>query len=539
MGITPTMQICAIAVIGSMFITQTALGHGYAEYPAARAQICDTDGGYWDSQDGSTIPNAACRAAFLQSGAFQFYQKPEFSITVQDYNSITAVKAAMPGGQVCSANDNAKSGTSLAHADWQKTSIDTTQNGGIIQYTYKANTPHTPSFWEFYITEAGFDSATSQVSWNDLELIQSNGNTATTEINGQKYYVIDLQLPTDRSGDAVLFSRWQRVDPGGEGFYNCSDITLVNDGTSPSWFSQGALLSSNDDAKSGDEVWGRVFNALGQETVFEKLTIDANNEIESLWAVTLANQISNANRNVQVGVMDQSGDIILNSDDIYANLVFSRAENDSYQLSIRSPVVTNHAPTAAVSLDKTSIDIGQTLTATINMTDVDGDSLNVSYADGQGDLLVDIVPGPSYPIATYVVTGSIPGQHSIEILISDGIDTIGLSANYLVTSPTTGECTDPKASDYPIWVPGNYTNQMVSHNGLVYQANWWTNAEPGTNGSWTVLSDVNLPWDANSIYNSGEEVDHGISRYRAAYWTQGNNPEIGAPWSRVGNAVGC
>lgn len=533
------MGLLALSALSAGLLSQTAAAHGYAEYPASRAEFCDQDGGYWDSQDGSTIPNAACRAAYLDSGAFQFYQKPEFAKLVSNYNSISAVKAAIPGTTLCSANDSAKSGTSLAHPDWQKTTIDTSVNGGVIQYTYRANTPHSPSFWEFYISKPGFDSATQGLSWDDLELIQENGNTPTTDINGKKYYVIDLQLPTNRSGDAVLYSRWQRNDPAGEGFYNCSDITFAGDVVEPTWYNQGSLLSSQDDAVAGDEVWGRVFNAQGQEIVFEKLAIDSSNEAEVTWAATLANSISNANSNVSVGVLDANGNVQFDGIDIYANRVYSRNNADSYQLTIRPPVVGNTAPTATLALSANSIDVGGTLSATVTLGDVDSDQLTVTVNDGQGNISNQQVTGPNYNNVVVNVAGATAGNYQVSVTVSDGQASVNANQNYTVNQPTTGECVDPNAGNYPTWVPGTYTNQTLSHNGLVYQAKWWTSAEPGTDGSWRLISNINLPWDANSIYNSGDEVDHGASRYKAAHWTQGNNPDNGGVWSRIGAAQGC
>lgn len=109
-----------LGLIGLSALPVTAQTHGYMDYPPARQQICDMDGGYWDSTDGSTIPNAACRAAFIESNWIPFVQKPEFSILVSNYNNQAAVEAAIPDGHLCSAGDKAKHGIDLPSADWQK-----------------------------------------------------------------------------------------------------------------------------------------------------------------------------------------------------------------------------------------------------------------------------------------------------------------------------------------------------------------------------------------------------------------------------------
>ncbi|MGL5419380.1 MAG: lytic polysaccharide monooxygenase, partial [Plesiomonas shigelloides] len=83
-----------LSLVTLLAVPQFAAAHGYVEYPAARQEICDKDGGYWDSQDGSTIPNLACRQAYQQSSWYPFVQKPEFSRLVSNYRDLTAVKAA-------------------------------------------------------------------------------------------------------------------------------------------------------------------------------------------------------------------------------------------------------------------------------------------------------------------------------------------------------------------------------------------------------------------------------------------------------------
>ncbi len=39
------------------------------------------------------------------------------------------------------------------------------------------------------------------------------------------------------------------------------------------------------------------------------------------------------------------------------------------------------------------------------------------------------------------------------------------------------------------------------------------------------------PWDASSVYNSGEQVQNANQAYKARYWTQGNDPATSSgPW---------
>ncbi|KDM92683.1 lytic polysaccharide monooxygenase [Photobacterium galatheae] len=325
--------------IGSVLssLSTTALAHGYMEYPPARQQICDLDGGYWDSTDGSTIPNAACRAAFVQSGWYPFVQKPEFARLVSDYHNQAAVERAIPDGSLCSAADSKKSGMDISSPYWQKTTIDLTNNGQLA-LLYRAETPHNPSFWKFYLTKPGFDSATQSLAWGDLELVGEVGNIPTTTINGQKYYQMTITLPTERTGDAILYARWQRNDPAGEGFYNCIDIRFAgsDNGQPGGWSSAGAFVKATDIAQPDETVWFRIFDQNGVETVSEQIAITAANQAQSVWASSLADTVNlTYSQQVQIGKQAADGSIVFDAQDLFGNQVFLKNKDYSYQLDIK------------------------------------------------------------------------------------------------------------------------------------------------------------------------------------------------------------
>ncbi|GAB6263383.1 lytic polysaccharide monooxygenase [Photobacterium sp. R1] len=318
-------------------LSTTAQAHGYMEYPPARQQICDMDGGYWDSTDGSTIPNAACRAAFVQSGWYPFVQKPEFARLVSDYHNQAAVERAIPDGSLCSAADSKKSGMDIPSPYWQKTTLDLTNNGQL-DLLYRAETPHNPSFWKFYLTKPGFDSATQPLAWSDLDLVGEVGNIPTTTINGQKYYQMTITLPTDRTGDAILYARWQRNDPAGEGFYNCIDIRFdgSDNGQPGGWSSAGAFVKATDVAQPDETVWFRIFDQNGVETVSEQLAINTANQNQSVWAADLAATVNQTYaQQVQIGKQAADGSIVFVAQDLFGNQVFLKNKDYSYQLDIK------------------------------------------------------------------------------------------------------------------------------------------------------------------------------------------------------------
>mgnify|MGYP000610041451 FL=1 len=100
---------------------------------------------------------------------------------------------------------------------------------------------------------------------------------------------------------------------------------------------------------------------------------------------------------------------------------------------------------------------------------------------------------------------------------------------------------DPDAGNYPAWQSTViYTQETVSHNQLVWQAKWWNQGvEPDFGTPWRLVSNVELPWNANRVYNTGDEANYQDSRYRARWWVQGQTPDTSSAWERIGPSTGC
>ncbi|PKM17932.1 MAG: chitin-binding protein [Gammaproteobacteria bacterium HGW-Gammaproteobacteria-15] len=314
-----------------LFTSLQASSHGYVDYPKARQQICKDDGGYWWPADGSGIANAACRAAYQQSGGYMLTQHHEFSANVADYRNMAAVQAVVSDGSLCAGGDSRKSGMDIPSTDWQRTSINLAQSNEIT-LRFRTTTPHNPSYWQIYLSKPGFDSASETLSWNQLQLIHQQ-NDVTAEAG---YYNLNLQLPADRSGPAVLYTRWQRVDVVGEGFYNCSDIELVNNGDTPQpvWFDKGAYVNLQTPAEVGGYAQLRLFDANGQELIDEHWQITAANITNQLWISELAAQVNTQHSNLlQIGVLN--GDNVAFSSDLAANRAYVRDNSTFYNLDLR------------------------------------------------------------------------------------------------------------------------------------------------------------------------------------------------------------
>ncbi|MFD2180293.1 lytic polysaccharide monooxygenase [Veronia pacifica] len=512
------LSVIAGSLLTALMST-SAVGHGYMDFPAARQEICDRDSGHWDSDDGSTIPNLACRASFLTSSWTPLVQKHEFAKLITDYDSQSAVELAVPDGLLCSGGDPAKKGMSLPSPDWQKTAIDPAANGKL-RLTYRASTPHNPSYWKIYLSNQNFDPAVDELGWSDVELIAEFGNLPLTEINGKKYYQMDVTLPTDRVGDAVLFSRWQRNDAAGEGFYNCSDISFGGVLPPTEWISLGSVVKSSTVAEPGDTVWFRVFNGQGSEQIFEKLPITSSNDDESVWASELAEKVNAEFSDIaRLGIKQPDDTVIWDSTDLFSNLVYVNDKAATFQLEVKKPAL--NAPPVLSGPSSLEVQSGKSLTFTVSATDPDSPSL--TFSSDKGTLTAS---GNTANVSfTAPVTDS-DISVGIRVTVSDG----ELSDSMVVNVNVSGEITDSTWDKDTTYMAGD----TVVHKGVTYKAQWWNQGqEPGATEVWVAQGGDKIgEWSASKAYTTGETVTYQGSSYEAKWWTRGDVPSAGGPWKR-------
>ena len=348
-------------ILAAVFLVP-ALGwaHGAVDTPIARQVKCQKDGGYWASQDGSSIKDKGCKGAALvfpspALWAYQFQQWNEVAhlIAAPGYNNPSIVEAEIPDGKLCSAGDDKKAGLNRVSSDWFQTVV--TPVNGMMTVRIIGTAPHVPSFAKVFLTKPGFDPTQSPLTWKDLTLIhteqltvaQTNWGTNPPAIPGASgFFEFQVPVPSGQGGNAILFIQWQRIDPAGEGFYNCSDINIVNAGTPPSWFDIGAFIDAIMDAlKPGDSVHFRILDnsPAAKEVVDIKLLITAANLDKKIWGQRLANQISPAI--AKVGEK-QGNNVVFNTTDPSANSVFATAKGYSQAMAIIPGGVAPINPTA-------------------------------------------------------------------------------------------------------------------------------------------------------------------------------------------------
>ncbi|KAB1937502.1 chitin-binding protein [Micromonospora sp. ALFpr18c] len=210
-----TLALGAVALASS---PQPAAAHGAAMTPGSRTYLCWQDG---LSQTGEIRPNnPACSAAVGQSGANSLYNW--FSVLRSDAGGRTT--GFIPDGQLCSGGNPGYRGYDLPRTDWPLTHLTA---GARLDFRY-SNWAHHPGTFYFYVTKNSW-SPTRALAWSDLEeqpfLTVTNppqrGGVGTNE----GHYYFSGNLPSGKSGQHIIYSRWVRSDSQ-ENFFGCSDVTF-------------------------------------------------------------------------------------------------------------------------------------------------------------------------------------------------------------------------------------------------------------------------------------------------------------------------
>ena len=79
--------------------------------------------------------------------------------------------------------------------------------------------------------------------------------------------------------------------------------------------------------------------------------------------------------------------------------------------------------------------------------------------------------------------------------------------------------------------------ELVSYNGLVYQAKWWTRGNaPDATDAFELISDVTLEYSDSTVYEGGDRARYQGNVYEAKWWTRGTAPSNRDPWTLIGEA---
>ena len=187
-------------------VPMIAAAHGSMETPISRVYNCF-------KENPESPDSAACQAVVNMSGTQPLYDWNE----VNQANAAGNHQAVIPDGTLCGGGRDKYAGLNLARTDWVATNVS---SGQTLNMTFHATAPHATQAWTFYITRQGYD-LTQPLRWADLEPLCTIGNIPVNNFR----YNMSCQLPTSRSGRAIIYNTWQRSDSP-EAFYTCIDVSF-------------------------------------------------------------------------------------------------------------------------------------------------------------------------------------------------------------------------------------------------------------------------------------------------------------------------
>ena len=350
-----------------MLLPVLAWSHGAVDIPVSRQVHCYTLPNFWV---GTNDPG--CKASHDLSGTYPGQQWNEVAKLVKDYENQSAVENAVPDGQLCAAGDPLKKGLNLPQASWYKTTV--IPKGGTIDVRLIGTAPHVPSFVKIYLSKPGYNAATTALKWSDLALVHEermtvaktdwgNNPPAISGVSG--YFEFKVKVPSGQSGDAVLFTRWQREDPAGEGFYNCSDITLAAAGI-PELHDLGQFITPDipQVLKPGDSVHFRILTTTSAAKELVDIThkITESNLDANVWGREIAGQVDVSI--ARIG-KKQGAEVVFDPSNASLNSVYATHDGYTKAMSIiagEDPGPVNPAAPVARITGPTTLKSGQAFT---------------------------------------------------------------------------------------------------------------------------------------------------------------------------------
>ncbi|MEG3695478.1 glycosyl hydrolase family 18 protein, partial [Vibrio coralliirubri] len=220
--------------------------------------------------------------------------------------------------------------------------------------------------------------------------------------------------------------------------------------------------------------------------------------------------------------------------------------SDSDTIEIKNSVVKENNPPIIDLPSIFYVSEGQQLNVAVNAKDPDGDLMDYHWSISPE---LKIITGEYTKTVTLLAPlVDSDTQYDISVSVSDGEFTVRAESTIQVSDkvvdelPPADTCTDEDSSadNYPAWDASTiYTNELVSHKGLVFKAKWWVkNSEPLVgNEAWELISELELPWSGLVAYSGGDEVNHDGNRWKAKWWTKNNEPGQDSVWVNIGLAT--
>ena len=351
--------------------------HGALDFPASRAVNCQATGGYWQSEDGSSIVDKGCResAKLFNTPAERVFAAQQWNevahIPEIDNPSLDQIKAIIKDDQICAANDPRKASLDYPTPYWTKTDVVA---GQALTLRLIGTAPHVPSRFYAFTSKQGFDSATDKLKWSDLvqlgqeevfTVAKTNWLTPPRLPGASGYFEIVRTIPDGLSGNGLVVGIWIRNDPNGEVFISCSDVSFKGGGVPEEPHNIGSFINGDMGAlKPGDSVHFRIFGNDGakKELVDIIHKISAANLPPARWGKEIADQVDPTI--ARIGEL-QGPTVTYNVQNPSSNSTYATQKGYSQAMSIiagEDPGPVNPAPPVARITGPATLKTGQPFT---------------------------------------------------------------------------------------------------------------------------------------------------------------------------------
>ncbi|WP_022943490.1 glycosyl hydrolase family 18 protein [Pseudoalteromonas ruthenica] len=267
----------------------------------------------------------------------------------------------------------------------------------------------------------------------------------------------------------------------------------------------------------------------GSVSVTASATDGDNDPLSFSWQADSALSVSGAN----------SATLVINAPQVSQDTQYSATVSVSDGKDTVSKVVSvnvvadgsgsNTAPVVDAIADA-SMEEGASLAVNVVASDADNDALTYSWDVPAGLTLSG--SGASATLSADPVDADT--SYTVTVTVSDG--QASGSQSFVVTVTDSGATTPGDTWDAQAVYTGGDT---VIYGGVEYRAKWWTQGDqPDLGGPWEPVSaptdgNGDLVWSASSIYNTGDVVSYNGARFEAKWWTKGEEPGVAAVWNQL------
>ncbi|MEO2279606.1 glycosyl hydrolase family 18 protein [Pseudoalteromonas pernae] len=199
-------------------------------------------------------------------------------------------------------------------------------------------------------------------------------------------------------------------------------------------------------------------------------------------------------------------------------------------VNVKADVVVgeNNAPVVQ-AINDVSVTEEQSVNVSVSANDADNDPLTYSWDVPAGLTL----SGDGASVSLTAAQVNQDTVYQVSVTVSDSQAQVTQTFNVTVldsTTTTPGDTWDAAA----IYVGGD----TVIYGGLQYKAKWWSqDDQPDLGGPWELVSvptdGGDLVWQSSASYVGGTIVTHNGTRYEAKWWTQGEEPGVADVWKAL------